>query len=184
LPARGQGCGSPPRSPPPPRYTCRWRGRPVSRPPRPFCSSGSPHRSSPGKSAFHRRDAPHGSRRTSCASSMVSRAGPGASSTRTSVRSITGCHPTTTRSRPTSGWRIARRLRTWGWRCSPTSRPGTSATSRPAGFWTAPRAPSGRCPRWSATGAISTTGTTPGRSRRSSRGTSRRWIAATWPAIS
>ncbi len=62
---------------------------------------------------------------------------------------------------PAPAWRTARRRPTWDWRCSPISRPTTSATSRPAGSWTAPRARSRRCRRWSATAATSTTGTTP-----------------------
>ena len=121
--------------------TCRWPGRPASPPPPPSCSSGSPPRRSPGRSAVRctRRaraaDAP-----TSCASSAASPAGPGASSTPTSAPTITGCRRTTTRSRPPPGWRTARRRPTWDWRCSPICRPTTSATSRPAGSSTAPRA--------------------------------------------
>ena len=73
--------------------------------------------------------------------------------------------------RPTSAWR--------SWRTWP---PTTSAIAAPVDCSTARRRRSARWPGWSATAAISTTGTTRVRSSRFSRSMSRRWTAATWSA--
>ena len=75
------------------------------------------HRVVDQPSARARRSAPDdGADASSCASS---RAGPGRSSRPSSARTTTGCRRTTTRNIRSPTSRIARRRRTWGWRCWP-----------------------------------------------------------------
>ena len=120
------------------------------------------------------------SRSLSCARP---RARPGRSSRPSSARRITGCRRTTTRSTRWRSSRTAPRRPTWGSRCWRTCRRTTSAISAPASSSSAPPMRSARCRPWSATAATSTTGTTRARSSRCRRSTSRRWTAATSPAI-